>query len=180
LIFGLFVAAGLDQTSANTMADRVLDWREPGNLKRLNGAKAPDYAAAGLPYGPRDGPFQSISELRLVLGMSSALYNQIEPAITVYNVLPSPQPRTASPLVLQALGLNTATIEAIMAAREAGQVAPNAGGEAPNAAAQIPGLPGTVFTITALARLGGREVQRRETIRFTGNTKNPFWILAWD
>ncbi len=180
LIVGLFTAAGLDQTSANTMADRVLDWREPGNLKRLNGAKAPDYRAAGLPYGPRDGPFQSISELQLVLGMTPALYDELEPAITVYNMLPSPQMQTAPPLVLEAQGMDRASIEAVLSARARGEIAPDTDNEEPNAVAQIPGLPGTVFTILAQARYAGREVLRRETILFTGNPKNPFWILAWD
>jgi len=180
LIVGLFAAAGLDQTSANTMADRVLDWREFGNLKRLNGAKAPDYRAAGLPYGPRDGPFQSISELQLVLGMTPALYNELEPAITVYNELPSPQMQTASPLVLQAQGMGKASIEAVLSARARGEIAPETGEQGPNAVMQIPGLPGTVFTILSRARFAGRVVLRRETVLFTGNPKNPFWILAWD
>jgi general secretion pathway protein K len=140
LIVGLFAAAGLDQTSANTMADRVMDWREPGNLKRLNGAKAPDYRAAELPYGPRDGPFQSISELQLVLGMTPTLYEK----------------------------------------RARGEIAPETGEQGPNAVVQIPGLPGTVFTILSQARFAERVVLRRETVLFTGNPKNPFWILAWD
>ena len=34
----------------------------------LNGAEDADYEAEGLPYGAKDGPFQSVEELRQVLG----------------------------------------------------------------------------------------------------------------
>jgi len=178
ILFSLFAAAGLDQTDANIMADRVLDWREPGNLKRLNGAKAADYRAAGLNYGPRGAPFQTVDELNLVLGMTPALYATLAPDITVYSVLPTPQPQAAPALVLRARGTDAPGIAAIMAARAAGQIAPNTAGYRPPQG-QILGLPGSVFTITATASLQAVSVTHTETIRFTGNPQNPFWILAW-
>jgi general secretion pathway protein K len=177
LIFGLFEAAGLDPTAADMMADRVMDWREPGDLKRLNGAKVADYRAAGLPYAPRGGPFQSIGELNLVIGMTPDLYRQLEPGITVYSVFPIPQLQSAPPIVLRATGMNAANIEAVLAARAQGRVAPQPFALAPTPS--ILGLPGTVFTITAQARAAGVLAERAETIRFTGNPQNPFWVLAW-
>jgi len=177
IIFALFEAAGLDRTAADAMADRVSDWREPGDLKRLNGAKAPEYRAAGLPYGPRDGPFQSINELNLVLGMTPTLYAALAPGITVDSVLPMPELQTAPPIALLATGMDAATVESIMAARARGEVAPNTGGMAQNAA-RIPGQPFSVFTITADAQAGAQRVIRSETIRFTGNQADPFWVLA--
>lgn len=178
LIFGLFEAAGLDRTAADAMADRVLDWREPGDLKRLNGAKAADYRAAGLPYGPRGGPFESIGELNLVLGMTPDLFRALAPGITVYSVFPIPQLQSAPPIVLRATGMNAASIEAVMAARAKGEIAPQGLAFGPQNAG-IEGLPGTVFTITAQASAAGQVVARAETIRFTGNPQNPFWVLAW-
>ena len=95
-IDALFGAAGLNSTDADTLADRVLDWREPGTFRRLHGAKAAEYRAAGLNYAPRGAPFQTTSELQLVLGMTP-LYAQLAPGITVYNVLPLPEPQTTPP-----------------------------------------------------------------------------------
>jgi general secretion pathway protein K len=177
LIFGLFEAAGLDRTAADMMADRVLDWREPGDLKRLNGAKAADYRAAGLPYAPRGGPFRSIGELNLVMGMTPELYRQLEPGVTVYSVFPIPQLQSAPAIILRATGMDSASIEAVLAARAKGQVAPAPFALAPQQS--ILGLPGTVFTITAQARMASVLVDRAETIRFTGDPQNPFWVLAW-
>ena len=177
LVFGLFTAAGLDQTDANTLTDRVLDWREKGNFKRLNGAKAPDYQAAGLSYGPRDGPFQSIDELKLVLGMTPQLYGLLEPGITVYSVLPEPIPQDAPPIVLRATGISLPGITTIMATRAQGNVAPAGFAYGPNVAAPVPGLPGAVFTIEASARDGDFTVVRNTIIRFTGDPNDPFWVL---
>jgi general secretion pathway protein K len=178
LLAALFSAAGLDAAAAQTLAARVLDWREPSPLKRLNGAKPADYRAAGLPYGPRLGPFQSISELNLVLGMTPDLYARVAPSITVYSVLPTPQLQSAPPLALAAAGLNPASIEAIMAARAQSQVAPSLGLPPNLQPPQPPGLPNTVFTLTATASATAQTVTRTETIRLTGNPSDPIWILS--
>lgn len=176
LITGLFAAAGLDGTDAQTMAARVLDWREPGKLKRLNGAKAADYRAAGLDYGPRGGPFQSVSELALVLGMTPDLYARLAPSVTVYSVFPAPQLQSAPALALLATGMDAASVESIMAARARGEVAPNFG-VAPGGLA-VAGAPGKVFSVTATVSKAGETVTRSEIVRFTGNAADPVWVVS--
>lgn len=74
--------------TAQTPADRILDWREPGIGKRLNGAKAEDYRAAGIVYGPRKAPFESVEEVKLVMGMTAQLFDALAPALTVYSQTP--------------------------------------------------------------------------------------------
>jgi len=68
LLVGLFQSAGLDAVAASGLVDKVLDWRDRGPGKRPSGAKEPEYRAAGLAYAPRSGPFQSVEELKLVMG----------------------------------------------------------------------------------------------------------------
>jgi general secretion pathway protein K len=70
LLVRLLIWAGLDLMAAQRLADRILDWREPGIGTRLNGAKAPEYRAAGYAYGPRGGPFAAVEELKLVMGVT--------------------------------------------------------------------------------------------------------------
>jgi general secretion pathway protein K len=67
LLIGLFQSVGLKAEAASALVDKILDWRDASNLKRLNGAKDPEYRAAGLAYRPRSGPFQSVDELKLVM-----------------------------------------------------------------------------------------------------------------
>jgi len=111
--------------------------------------------------------------------MPPSLYAQLEPAITVYSILPGPELQAAPPIVLRASGLDNATVEAIMTARAQGEVAPNPDNPGPGGTVRIPGLPGTAFTITATAQSEGVIVTRTKTIRFTGNPEDPFWVMAF-
>jgi len=56
------------------IVDALLDWVDEDDLRRLNGAEADDYLAAGLNYVPSDAPFRTLSEMLLVLGMSESFF----------------------------------------------------------------------------------------------------------
>lgn len=171
LLSGLLMSAGLDRVAAEALVDKVLDWREPGASKRINGAKAPDYRMAGLPQRPRNGPFQSVSELRLVMGMSIELFKRIAPALTVYSGRPFIDPGVAPAETLLALpGMDAAKVAALVATRTA---APAAAFEAP---AQ---LAGRAFAIrTSLERRSGA-LTREVVVRLTDNPAEPYWMLEW-
>jgi len=85
LLVRLLNLAGAEQTAAFSIADAIIDWRDADDLHRLQGAEAEDYRAAGLGYGPRNGPFETVGELQLVMGMDPELYERIKPALTVYS-----------------------------------------------------------------------------------------------
>ena len=69
--------------------------------RRNPGAEDSDYAHAG--YGAKDGPFNSIEELRLVAGMTNDIFRQIYPALTIHSRQPGIHPLTAPREVLLAL-----------------------------------------------------------------------------
>lgn len=118
LLRGLFVMAGLNDDEANALLDAVLDWRDTDSLKRLHGAEEDDYKAAGLPYGPANGPFQAIEELQLVLGMRPEIYRRIAPSITVYSRQPGVNPQIASRDVLLSIpGLTPDVVDDYLARR---------------------------------------------------------------
>jgi general secretion pathway protein K len=102
----VFVAAGLSQSAADAIADKVLDWRDVDTLRQLNGAEADDYRSAGVGYVPRNGPFQTIDELNLVIGMNEAVFEKLAPLLTVYSHRSMVNPYTASSAVLQAVSGN--------------------------------------------------------------------------
>jgi general secretion pathway protein K len=168
LIAGLLRAAGLDMDSASRLTDKILDWRDASTLKRLNGAKDAEYRAAGLPYRPRNGPFQSVDELKLVMDMTPAIFQRIEPAITVYSRRQFIDPQVAPREALLALPTMDAEKVAAQLAARAGQ---NLG---------IPGsLNGRAFTIRAdIERPGGPQA-REAVVRLTGNPAQPYWLLDW-
>ncbi|HQT75522.1 MAG TPA: type II secretion system protein GspK [Rhodopila sp.] len=102
LLQAFIAELGVPPAQAAHLAAAVLDWRTSGGLARPNGAKAAQYQAAGLTYGPPNAPFQSVEELRHVLGMTPALYARMAPHLTVLTDS-DPDQSTADPVVAQAL-----------------------------------------------------------------------------
>ncbi len=85
-----FLLSGADLPTAQTLSDRIADWRDPDELSRSFGAERETYEAARL-LPPRDGPFREVAELARVLGVSPELAYCLEPFLTVDSGLPSPQ-----------------------------------------------------------------------------------------
>jgi len=81
----LLVASGVDEDRVSPIVGAILDWRDPDDAVRIDGAEADEYASADLPYGPRNAPFAILDELQQVLGMDYELYRKLEPALTVYS-----------------------------------------------------------------------------------------------
>jgi general secretion pathway protein K len=94
---------GRDSQQALALAHAIQDWRDPDRERRLAGAEAADYAAAGRPGGPRDGPFPFVAELRSVIGMDEALFAVLAPALSVHHGEQQPAVAPTAGLVRQAL-----------------------------------------------------------------------------
>ncbi len=102
LLRALLQRVGADPAQAVRIAAAIADWRTPGQAAQLAGLKTAAYRAAGLDYGPPGAPFESLAELRDVLGMTPALYDALLPALTLFTDRP-PEPAFAPPIVRAAL-----------------------------------------------------------------------------
>lgn len=106
LLAGLFEQLGEPRERAARLAGAIVDWRDADNLSQpAGGAEDPAYAAAGLAWGAKDAPFDSIAELAQVLGMRQALYVAAAPHLTVYSGNATPDASIADGVVLAAMGL---------------------------------------------------------------------------
>ena len=115
---GLFQVAGLQPAQAKALAGNVVDWRNSGSSASEIAAHRAAYAAAGRDYGPRNGPFASVEELQMVLGITPELYRLLAPEVTIWSGNQIPDPNTAPPLVLAAIpGMTPEQASAIQAAR---------------------------------------------------------------
>lgn len=171
----LFQSAGIDPAAAEALVDKVLDWRESSPFKRVNGAKADEYRAAGYDYLPRNGPFQSVDELTLVMGMTRDLYKRVEPALTVYSGRQFVDPQFATPEVLAALpSLANARAAAAGLLTESTTVAPISG----ISSNPINVLKGRAFTIDTEISRSIEVTHHHSAVRLTGNSADPFWILT--
>jgi general secretion pathway protein K len=168
LLRRLFVVVGVDPLAAQGLVDKILDWREAGIGRRLNGAKAEDYRNAGFAYGPRQAPFESVGELELVMGMTPALFSRVAPSLTVYSQSPWVDPTFAPAEVLAALaGMGAASGSEILRRRSAGEGAPV--------------MIGHAFTIAAeINDAAGLRVERSAIVRLTGSPKVPLVVYRWN
>jgi general secretion pathway protein K len=178
LLIGLFKSAGLDLQSAGKLVDKILDWRDANPAKRLNGAKEQDYRMSGHAYRPRNGAFQSVHELKLVMDMTPDLFRRVEPALTVYSGRPFIDPRLAPAEALLALpSMDSAKVAALVAARTgAPSGSPIPAGNPEMSSQQT----GRAFTIrTEFERRNGA-LNREAVIRLTDNPTQPYWVLSWN
>lgn len=182
LLQALLGSLEFDIDQAAALADAILDWRDPDDLKRVNGAEERDYLAAGLTYGPANAPFQSIEELALVLGVTPRLATQLLPWVTVHTRRGGINPRLASKELLLALpGIDPQMVESYVEARSA----IDAAGAAPPPLPAPPGvnfhnLSGRAFGIYVQAREGNNLVSYQTVIQNQGiGQARPFSYLEW-
>jgi general secretion pathway protein K len=102
LLSGLFMSLGTSQEDAAFYAERVIGWRTKTKAGGRN-EEVEDYQRAGLPYGPRQAPFQNVGELRLVRGLPQALVDRMLPYVTIFNGKAGIDVMVAPPDVLAAL-----------------------------------------------------------------------------
>lgn len=170
VLLGLFKAAGLDAQHAQALAANVVDWRSATDPS--GAGTDPAYRAAGRDYSPRHGPFASIEELQMVLGMTPAIYQKVAPVVTVWSGAQIPDPNDAPALALAAIpGMTAQQQRAIQAARLRN--------------ASDPSLVlnnGTTHSIEAVATLAdGTSATVRATIRAQPGQAGaqPYAVLRW-
>ena len=76
---------GVEEKRAVQLAAALMDWRTIGDKPTPGGAKAAEYRAAGLPYGPPNEYYRSPEELGLVLGMTPDVLVRLAPHVSVWN-----------------------------------------------------------------------------------------------
>ncbi len=66
----LMEVLGIEKTEADTITDSILDWRDPDNLHRINGAEDDYYQSLERPYRAKNGRLDTVEELLLVRGVT--------------------------------------------------------------------------------------------------------------
>jgi len=167
LLAALIRDAGVSAPRADALAAAIADWRDADELARPQGAEHTHYRAAGLAYGPRNAPFESVAEVQGVLGMDAELYARLWPQLTLYSGRVLPDPRFAPPPVLAALGME---VSAALSLRERGD---EIGGAASGSG---------VVAIAATAHLAdGRESRVYAVVRAgaAGPGGRAYRVLEW-
>jgi len=180
LTSALIQLGGTDATTAARLVDAIDDWKDADDLKRPNGAEAPDYQAAGLKYTPSNAPFETVGEVSRVLGMPQALFARIAPTLTVYSRARGVNPATAARDVLLALP-NAApdAVDAFIAARADALAQKLPVPPFPPAAGMSSGAVST-WRIRATASIAnGVTFVREAVVRPSADMRRPLIVLAW-
>jgi general secretion pathway protein K len=135
----------------------IMDWRDPDSDPGAGGMEDEGYRAAGLPWSVRDGAFESVEELRYVIGMDPDLYGCLAPMITVRSGRPNVEVAYAPPPLREAMAESGFAYAGRR--RSAG--------------------PGT-YQFVATAEGGRGAVASIEAvIRLSRDDRNPYRVLEW-
>lgn len=69
---------GLEGDVRDIVVDSILDWRDPDDFYRLNGAEHDYYRGLPEPYDCKNGPFDSLEELLLVRGVTAEIFHGVK------------------------------------------------------------------------------------------------------
>jgi general secretion pathway protein K len=118
LLRGLFESAGLENEAAVRLVAAIVDFRDPDDELREDGAEDRDYEAAGLSHGAKDAPFESVDELLQVLGMTQALFEAVRPVLTVHSRRPGVNPLFAPRQAMMAIsGMDEGELDSFLLTR---------------------------------------------------------------
>jgi general secretion pathway protein K len=189
----LMTLLSVDPSDGDIIVDSIMDWRERGDLHRLNGAKSDYYLSLLPPYRAKDAPFDRVDELVLVRGVTPELFHgtpatdkdAAQPGLAdVFTTMSSGQinVNTASPIVLQAmLGLSDVQVQAVLARRDGPDGIPGTDDDMPfHSAGEFFATIGTLDAATTQAAQGQVAVSSSFfTIRSTGEVSGvKYTILA--
>ena len=181
LVEGLLRGQGDDR--ALDQAQAILDWRDPDKVRRPRGAEDKDYAKDGLPYGARDGLFETIEELQQVRGISQGLYQRLAPDITVDCLAAGIDPLAASPAVLAAIpGVDRGSLEVFLRARQEAVIRNDEGAvpTVPGGGKFVETSLGDVLSIESTVELpSGTRVAWQAVVWRTGDQARSFVVRSW-
>ena len=181
LLAGLFRAVGADEDQAGVYADRIVAWRKSVKAN-VDNPEAEAYAAAGLPYGPRQAAFNNALELSLVRDVPATLVERVLPFVTVFSGQARVDAVEAEPTTLAALpGMTPEIVKAVLDARAKtpgdGQAILKAFGPAQD---RVTLDPSKTLRASIAVRLADGGIVRGEVVfRLKDDPEDPYDLLYW-
>ena len=184
----LLVAAGIDKQTRDVVTDSLQDWKDPDDLRRINGAESEDYyLKLPVPYRARNGALQDAAELLQIRGVTREMYagSPTHPGLADLTTVigrDTINMNTAPAPVLTALGLSAAEVAEIVSTRTRTPytaVPARFGGKGL-------GVASATFRIEAEGRMAGEPrarvvaiVQRQAQLNTAGATGTKAAVLSW-
>lgn len=135
----------------------ILDWRDGDSTPGAGGVEDDGYRAAGLPWSARDDAFETVEELRYVIGIDSELFACVAPLVTVRSGRPSVEVAYAPSPLREAMAESGFAYSGQR--RSAG--------------------PGTYQFVAMAEGERGAVVSIEAVIRLSRDDRNPYQVLEW-
>ena len=174
LLRGLLATGALAPDERAFLLHAILDWRDEDSTARLPGAEDDFYAGRG--HGAKDGPFNTLSELRLVAGMTDRTYRDLHPALTIHSLQPGVNPLLAPRSALLALpGADAALVDEFLARRHLDDQAglPGIDGR------YVTGAGDVTFSIASVGEVGRSRLKLEAVVTLGRGIGLPYTVLAW-
>lgn len=148
-----------------TVVDSILDWVDPDDFHRANGAESDYYNSLEPPYNAKNGDFDTLGELKIIKGVTPEIYEALSEVLTVFPVGP-PNINTAPGIVLYINGMPPDLVDQTLEQRELnGYVDSNSKSD--------------VFTITSMGRMNGSSLIHRIRAVVRKTISGEMVILDW-
>jgi general secretion pathway protein K len=109
----------------NTIVDSILDWKDPDDFHRLNGAESDYYQSLPHPYKAKNGNFDTVEELILVKGVTAEILygNDQKPGLVDFLTVQAKTNKinlnsASKPVLLALPGMTPEIAEAVAAYRQ--------------------------------------------------------------
>jgi general secretion pathway protein K len=166
------------------ITDSILDWRDPDDAPRMNGAESDSYRMLWPPYLAKNGPFDDLSEMLLIRGITPTMYPALFDLFTPLSG-PGVNVNTASAQVLQLFpAIDENIAQAIIQSRAGpdGQDGTNDDWPFRNPGemgARVPGIPlGALQQLTGLSTTRSRVFEVKVTARIEDESRNFVALLG--
>lgn len=161
----LLETGAVEAHNSQLLVDAILDWRDPDNIPREFGAERKHYRNAGIMYGPKNGPFNAIEELRLVKGFDEAIYQRLAPMITVFSHSAAIDPQLKATLLNSSIAENEMPPEISATSAERHRRPARSGSN--------------VLRIVSSGNVRGVVSRVTAVVEIDPNGATPYQILAW-
>jgi len=108
------------------LVDPIIDWIDKNSSTESNGAEDETYQALQFPYPTKNGPLNTVEEIRFIKGITPEVYHKIVPFLTVYTATGTVginngaiNINTADPIVLQSFDveINESDLKSLLDSR---------------------------------------------------------------
>ena len=180
LLYGLINSIELPEEDGLNILQAILDWRDQDNLVRNHGAEDDDYQRLDYNYGAKDGLFNSLDELQLVMGITIETYNKLKPALTIHSHQTGINPNSAPREALMAIpGIGEIQVDDFIQSRteiiDAQTPTPLIGIDSK----YLSKSKGQIFTISSKGIIAETHAKLDVVVLMKKHLNKPYAILSW-